>query len=318
MPPTTQLVQDLREAHAETVLLGWSDDAMAGLRQTGRDFITVVPPEFSDYMEAHGLPYEPWDFSRLDERAPELAARLQERGARFAVPLYEETVEWAGAVNARLQGDARLFNRSLLFRDKAMMKRMAQIAGLRVGVFEEVNSRDEVARFLARVNDALLKLDEEDPDPVHLKPKDAAGTVGHRIVRDADDIHQIPDDAFPLLAESHLAGQEFSCEVFVHGGRIRFLNITQYVHLGHSDFVPAHPDLEVHRPKVEAACQRLIDAFRFDHGVLHPEFFLGTEGNCASARSPTASPGAHLHQHQRSIRLRPLRGLRPVRRPGDP
>ena len=293
MPQLTQTA-DLRSVHAETVLLGWSDEAMDGVRQTDRDFIAVVPPEFGAYMEEHGIPYESWDFSRLDENAPKLAERLQARGARFAVPLYEETVEWAGAVNARLQDNPRLFNRSLLFRDKAMMKRMAQIAGLRVGVFEEVSSRDEVLRFFKRVNEALLKLDEETADPVHLKPKDAAGTVGHRVIRSVEDVMKIPDEAFPLLAESHLAGQEFSCEAFVHDGKIRFLNITQYVHLGHSDFVPADPQLEEHRPKIEAAINRLIEAFRFDHGVLHPEFFLGTDGELRFGEVGSRVPGGHI------------------------
>ena len=293
MPQLTQTA-DLRNVHAETVLLGWSDEAMDGVRRTERDFIAVVPPEFGAYMEEHGIPYEPWDFSRLDENAPKLAERLKERGARFAVPLYEETVEWAGAVNARLQDNPRLFNRSLLFRDKAMMKRMAQIAGMRVGVFEEVSSRDEVLRFFKRVNEALLKLDEETADPVHLKPKDAAGTVGHRVIRSVEDVMKIPDEAFPLLAESHLAGQEFSCEAFVHDGKIRFLNITQYVHLGHSDFVPADPQLEEHRPKIEAAINRLIEAFRFDHGVLHPEFFLGTDGELRFGEVGSRVPGGHI------------------------
>lgn len=294
MAQTTTTLDDPRTATSRTALFGWADEAMDGLQKAGKDFIAVVPPEFGPSMEEQGLAYEPWDFDRVDERSHELAIRLQERGVEHCVPLYEETVEWAGAVSAELRGDPRLYNRSLLFRDKAMMKRMAQIAGLRVGVFEEVENREDVARFLDRVNQALLKLDTEDPDPVHLKPKDAAGTVGHRVIRSHQDIHQIPDDAFPLLAESHLAGQEFSCEVFVHDGKIRFLNMTEYVHLGHSDFVPAGPDLQEHRPKVEAAMQKLIEAFRFDHGVLHPEFFLGADGELRFGEVASRVPGGHI------------------------
>lgn len=299
MAPTAQTtevnpVTAPRTATARTALVGWSAEAMDGLQKAGRSFIAIVPPEFGAYMEEHGLPYEPWDFDRLDEKAGDLANALEERGVEHAVPLYEETVEWAGAINARLRGEPRLFNRSLLFRDKAMMKRMAQIAGMRVGVFEEVGSREEVSRFLHRVNDALLVLDEEDPDPVHLKPKGAAGTVGHRIIRTESDILEIPDDEFPLLAESHLAGQEFSVEAFVHDGKIRFLNITEYVHLGHSDHVPAGPDLEAHRGDVEKAVQRLIEAFRFDHGVLHPEFFLGADDELRFGEVASRVPGGHI------------------------
>lgn len=301
MAPTAQTAQVTpdtgpRTATARTALVGWSAEAMDGLQKAERSFIAVVPPEFGPYMEEHDLPYEPWDFDRLDEKAGDLATSLKERGVEFAVPLYEETVEWAGAINARLRGDPRLFNRSLLFRDKAMMKRMAQIAGLRVGVFEEVQSREEVSRFLHRVNDALLKLEAEDPDPVHIKPKGAAGTIGHRIIRSDADIHDIPDDDFPLLAESHLAGQEFSVEAFVHDGTIQFLNITEYVHLGHCDFVPAGPELEAHREDVEKAVERLIEAFRFDHGVLHPEFFLGADGELRFGEVASRVPGGHIFQ----------------------
>jgi hypothetical protein len=47
------------------------------------------------------------------------------------------------------QNNSRILNRSFLFRNKAMMKRKALIGGLRVGLFKEVHSRDEVRRFMA-------------------------------------------------------------------------------------------------------------------------------------------------------------------------
>ena len=296
MPQQTATDADLRSVPTRAALLGWSAETFDGLCKAGMGFLAVVPPEFAPYMEQHGIPYEPWDFQRLNEKGQELTERLRARGVEFTVPLYEETVEWSGAITAGLQGDPHVFRRSLLFRDKASMKRMAQMAGLQVGVFEEVSGREDVTRFLHRVHDALARLDEEDPDPVHLKPLAAAGTVGHRIVRSKDDIMSIPDEAFPLLAESHLAGQEFSCEAFVHHGRIVFLNITEYVHLGHSDFVPASPALERHRPEVMKAILRLIEAFGFRNGVLHPEFFVDTRGDLKFGEVAARIPGGNIFE----------------------
>lgn len=267
---------------------------MDALQKADRPFVAVVPPDFGPWMEERDLPYIPWEFGKVTDRAPELSEKLQQMGCEFAVPLYEETVPWAGAVNARLQGEPRLFNRSLLFRDKAMMKRKAQLHGLQVGVFEEVENKDDVRKFLKRVNEALLKLDEESPDPVHLKPKDAAGTVGHRIIKSKKDIDEIPDDEFPLLAESHLAGQEFSCEVFVHDGKVWFLNITEYVRLGYSNFIPASPSLEKYRPQIMKAVEELVEAFGVSHGFLHPEFFVSVNGNIKFGEVAARVPGGHI------------------------
>ncbi len=283
---------------------------MDALQKADRPFVAVVPPEFGPWMEERDLPYVAWDFDRVNDRAPELTQKLQEMGCEFAVPLYEETVPWAGAVNARLQNEPRLFNRSILFRDKAMMKRKAQLHGIQVGVFEEVDDKDDVRRFLKRVNSALLKLDEESPDPVHLKPKDAAGTVGHRMVKTEADIDEIDDSEFPLLAESHLAGQEFSCEAFVHDGKIRFLNITEYVRLGYSNFIPASPSLEKYRPQITKAMEDLVEAFGVRHGFLHPEFFVSVNGNIKFGEVAARVPGGHiLELVERAYDFSPYMGM---------
>ena len=56
------------------------------------------------------------------------------------------------------------------------------------------------------------------------------------MIRSLADVEEIRDDEFPCLLETHLHGQEFSCEVFVHNGKVRFMNITEYVHLGALEF----------------------------------------------------------------------------------
>ena len=282
--------------HAPIALLGWSLHALEAMQELGRPFVVVAPEPFRALANEHDLEFFGWDFERRNENSHELVKPLQERGVSAAIPLYEECVTWAGAVNSVLWEAPRQFNQSLLFRDKAMMKRKAQISGIRVGVFEEAETHHDVRKFLGRVNKALLKLDGDTADPVHLKPFASAGCVGHRLIRSEEDVNQIPLTEFPCLLESHLDGQEFSCEVFVHDGKIRFLNITEYIHLGHSNFVPASERLESKRETIRAAVQDLIDAFDVRYGMIHPEWFITADGKLNFGEVAARVPGGHIFE----------------------
>ncbi|MDN5708415.1 MAG: ATP-grasp domain-containing protein [Planococcus sp. (in: firmicutes)] len=278
----------------KTAILGWSIPAIEAMDKLDRPFVVVGPPDFVSFAKEHEIPFIPWDFDRLNEGSDELYERLKEMGVKLSVPIYEETVEWAGVLNARFFDDPRVFNRSLLLRDKGLMKRKAQMSGIKVGVFEEAYSKDDIHRFLKRVNDALIKIDGDTNDPIHIKPLNKAGTVGHMMIQDANDIDKIEVQEFPYLMESHLDGQEFSCEVFVHDGEIKFLNITEYVKLGHSNFVPASPALEEWRPQIKEQIQKLIDSFEIKYGVIHPEYFISHDGTLNFGEVAARVPGGHI------------------------
>jgi len=277
-------------------LLGWSLEAMEGMDKLGRRFVVVAPEAFGPAAAENGLDFVAWDFERLTENSGELANALKDKGVSVAVPLYEECVTWAGAINGMLRDDPRLFNRYHLFRDKAMMKRKAQMSGLRVGVFEEADSKEDARRFFKRVQKALLKLEGEVDDPIHIKPVAAAGSVGHKMIREESDIDGLDETLFPCLMESHLDGQEFSCEVFVHERKIRFLNITEYIRLGHSNYVPASPGLNERRPLIRTACEQLIEAFDIEYGMIHPEWFITSDGKLNFGEVAARVPGGHIFQ----------------------
>ncbi|MYL34913.1 ATP-grasp domain-containing protein [Pontibacillus yanchengensis] len=277
-----------------TALIGWSLEAIEAASRMNRPFVVVGPPDFESYAKKHDLQFVGWDFSRLNESSDNLYKQLQSLGVELAIPLYEECVEWAGALNARFREDPRIFNRSWLLRDKGMMKRKAQIAGIKVGVFEEARTKDDVKRFLERVNQALLKIDGDHFDPIHVKPLDKAGSVGHLAIDTVEDISQLEDVDFPLLMESHLDGQEFSCEAFIHKGKVQFLNITEYIRLGYSNFVPASPSLQAKRPLIEKAVQQLVDAFEIEYGVIHPEYFIMPDGTLHFGEVAARVPGGHI------------------------
>lgn len=272
-------------------LLGWSLNAIEAVDRFDRRFIVVAPDWAEDYCQEHGIPYVPWNFERLNERSLEIATTLKEKGVDVAIPLFEETVEWAGAINSVLMDNPRLLGQSMLLRDKSLMKRRAQLGGIRVGIFEEAHDREDVVRFLKRVNQTLLKLDGDPNDPIHLKAFDKAGCLGHRLIRTPDDVDAIPDEEFPALMESHLDGWEFAVEAWIYDGKIQFLNISEYVTLGYSVFVPATPDLEKYRPQIIREIEKLIKTFDIEFGFVHPEYFVTSDGEMYFGEVAYRPPG---------------------------
>ena len=272
-------------------LLGWSLNAIDALEKFDRRFVVVAPNWAEDYAREHDIPYIRWDFERLNDRSMEIAEQLRDEGVDVAVPLFEETVEWAGAINSVLMENPRLYGQSVLFRDKALMKRRAQLGGIRVGIFEEAHDRDDVIRFLKRVTQTLLKLDGDPNDPIHLKAFDKAGCLGHRVIRTPDEVDTIPDEEFPVLMESHLDGWEFAVEAWIHDGEICFLNISEYVTLGYSVFVPASPELEAWRPRIREEIEKLIKTFDLKSGFIHPEYFVTSDGTMYFGEVAFRPPG---------------------------
>ncbi|TDR55029.1 ATP-grasp domain-containing protein [Halomonas ventosae] len=272
-------------------LLGWSLNAIEAAENFDRRYVVVAPDWAEEYCQKHDIPYVPWNFERLNDRSMEIAETLNEMGVDVAIPMFEETVEWAGAINSVLLDNPRLYGQSLLLRDKALMKRRAQLGGIRVGIFEEAHDKEDVVRFLKRVNQTLLKLDGDPNDPIHLKAFDKAGCLGHRVIRTPDEVDTIPDEEFPVLMESHLDGWEFAVEAWIHNGKIVFLNISEYVTLGYSVFVPASPELEKYRPQITAQIEKLIKAFDIEFGLIHPEYFVTNDGEMYFGEVAYRPPG---------------------------
>ncbi|QEW07439.1 carboxylate--amine ligase [Nitrincola iocasae] len=272
-------------------LLGWSLSAVEAAENFDRRYVVVAPDWAEEYCTQHNIPYVAWNFERLNDRSMEIAETLQEMGVDVAIPIFEETVEWAGAINSVLLNNPRLLGQAMLMRDKSLMKRRAQLGGIRVGIFEEAHDREDVVRFLRRVNQTLLKLDGDPNDPIHFKAFDKAGCLGHRVVRTPDDVDAIPDDEFPALMESHLDGWEFAVEAWIHNGKICFLNISEYVTLGYSVFVPASPELEKYRDQIKQQIEKLVKTFDIEFGLIHPEYFVTSDGEMYFGEVAYRPPG---------------------------
>ncbi len=294
-------------------LLGWSLPAIESARKMGRSHVVVSFPEFEPYAREHDIPFVGWNFNEWSEKSNSLQLRelLDPFGVDLAIPLYEETVEWSGALNSLYRDDPRLLNRAYLFRNKAVMKRKALLAGFRVGLFEEVHTREQVRQFMERLNEANLQLPGEEDAWVHMKPFSAAGTVGHKLLRNQDQIEErVVDGDFPCLVESHLPGQEFSVEAFIHQGKIRFLNVTEYVKLGYSNFIPAGPELESKRARIRDATERLVASFGIEYGMIHPEWFLTEDDTLSFGEVACRIPGGHIFElMEKAHGFDPMQGL---------
>jgi len=278
-------------------LLGWSLPVIESMQKLNKPYVVVSFPDFESYAQEHDIPFVSYHFDEWSDTSNslDLAEKLSPFGADVAVPLFEETVEWAGALNSIYRGDPRVLNRAFLFRNKAMMKRKALIGGLKVGFFEEVYNREHVRQFMKRLNEANLQVPGDEDSWVHIKPFAAAGTVGHRLLRSMSDIDEkVQDEDFPCMAESHLTGREFSCEAFINKGKIRFLNITEYVKLGYSNFIPEGHYLESKRELIHKHVQKLVDIFGIEYGMIHPEWFLTDEDELNFGEVACRIPGGHI------------------------
>ncbi|MGF1637268.1 MAG: acetyl-CoA carboxylase biotin carboxylase subunit family protein [Cyclobacteriaceae bacterium] len=278
-------------------LIGWSLPVIESMQKLNKPYVVVSFPDFEPYAKENNIPFVGYQLDEWSDTSNslDLKEKLDAYNANVAVPLYEETVEWAGALNAIYRDDPRVLNRAFLFRNKAIMKRKALIGGLRVGLFEEVHTRDQVRNFMKRLNEANLQLDGEEDSWVHIKPFASAGTVGHRLLRSQSDIeNKVEDSDFPCLAESHLPGREFSCEAFIHKKKIRFLNITEYVRLGYSNFVPEGNYLASKRDLIHKHIQKLVDIFGIEYGMIHPEWFMTEDDELSFGEVACRIPGGHI------------------------
>ncbi|WP_421877979.1 ATP-grasp domain-containing protein [Marinoscillum sp.] len=278
-------------------LMGWSLPVIESMEKLGKPYVVVSFPDFEPYAKENNIPFVSYQLDEWSDSSNslDLFEKLKPFEVDVAVPLFEETVEWAGALNSIYRGDPRVLNRAFLFRNKAMMKRKALIGGLRVGLFEEVYNKEGVKAFMKRLNEANLQLDGEEDSWVHIKPFAAAGTVGHRLLKSMKDIDEKCEDGdFPCLAESHLPGREFSCEAFINKGKVRFLNITEYVHLGYSNFIPEGHYLKSKRDLIHKHVQKLVDIFGIEYGMVHPEWFLTENDELNFGETACRIPGGHI------------------------
>ncbi|HEY0641699.1 MAG TPA: ATP-grasp domain-containing protein [Pseudonocardiaceae bacterium] len=226
-----------------------------------------------------------WEF-HLDAAADCFFQRHRHLRPAAVVPVGDYSVPFAARL-AELYGVVGAgFGAALLLRDKELCRRVTAAAGIPNPRSVAVRSPDEVRALLAEVGAVVLK------------PANRQGALGTRVLRDPDEVDAAwaecteqdegvyaPDRRMPLrmLAERFVAGDEFSVELMVRGGRTHFASVTRKflfpgprpVERGH--LVPADIGDDL-RARLVGATERVVGAVGMDTGFVHCEWIVTADG----------------------------------------
>ena len=182
--------------------------------------------------------------------------------------------------------------RRMLLRDKALMKRRAQLGGIRVGIFEEAHDRDDVIRFLKRVNQTLLKLDGDPNDPIHLKAFDKAGMP--RAPRHPHPGRGRHDPGRGVPGSDGIPPRRLG----VRGRGVdpqREDQVPQHLRIRHARVFGVRPGDAgtgaVPRRRSRAQIEKLIKTFDIEFGFVHPEYFVTSDGEMYFGEVAYRPPG---------------------------
>ena len=265
MSAGTALLGAAHDLGLETVVLSYDRDDRRLPDRVRQDIDTLVVVDTND--EAAML---------------EAAVRLHgQRGFAGVLPGFEFYVPAAARIAARLGLPGLAADSVAEVRDKALMRRTVQAAGLRVPRYVAPASAAELDAAAAVVG-----------FPCVLKPTDSAGSVHvSRVDTPAelrDAYRELTDDQRldlgrrldgRVLLEEYLDGPEFSVEGYVVAGRVTVVAVTRkllgaepyFVELGHvvqADLAPAE------RRAVEAYTAAVVAALHVTVGPFHCELRL--------------------------------------------
>ncbi|MFF5705159.1 acetyl-CoA carboxylase biotin carboxylase subunit family protein [Streptomyces sp. NPDC012794] len=162
------------------------------------------------------------DEALLDHVALELA---EEYGVTHVIAPHEADLLRAARLREKFGLPGQLPGEVLPFRDKLLMKRRLEAAGIEVAPYS-----------LPGTVDAARDFADEHGLPLVLKARDGFGSIGLRIVTTADELEQHLAEAFPpgtapredLLAEAYVPGRMCHVDGVVVGGRTVMAWPSQY------------------------------------------------------------------------------------------
>jgi hypothetical protein len=267
-------------------------------RQRGLDLAAALPellertlvvtggplPAGSDRVAGHALaqPYEP---DRVVAVARELAAGHRvDRVVSFA----EADVLPAARLRTLWDLPGQRGASAAAYRDKLLMRRYAEEAGLPGPRFAGVETAADVRAF-ARAHGL----------PAVCKPRSASGSVGVRILRDGADLDALPDTLPHHLVESFVPGEVVHVDGLWAGGRPVFALPAAYTELGCLAHLAdqgggsallsgGHP---WHRPLTDALWQVVRALPAAPELVLHAEFFMPDSGPPVLCEIASRLPG---------------------------
>jgi biotin carboxylase len=281
---------------ARYLIAGYSSDLLSYLDSflPGDSVVIVEDP---DVIEARQVP-EQIDKLRCvreviaagtlhEAEIERLPAQLRRpSGLRAVIPSGEYGVV-AAAVLSEAWGFPGAGTRAArIFRDKALLRETAGLAGIPQPEWALVRDAGDVARFRADGPDGgcvLKPTNRAATEGVQILGPDAdvaaawARTVAADVRRTLLKLDHLPESRY--LVERRLDGPEVSTELLVENGRIRFFNVTRKyvlpgthpVEMGH--LVPADIQDDVHA-RLRSGMRTLLETTGFATGVLHGEWII--------------------------------------------
>ncbi|WP_164545279.1 ATP-grasp domain-containing protein [Antribacter gilvus] len=219
-----------------------------------------------------------------DEDAIESATAGVERPStlRAVIPAVEYGVVAAAALAERWCLPGAGLHAARRLRDKRLLRRAAEAAGISQPAWREVRDAEDLAGFRTTRDACVLKPANRQASlgVLRLGAEDdtvAAWTVASAVEEPRARASSAPPTAY--MVEELLVGPEVSVEALVVAGSVTFANVTAKavaegrhpVETGH--LVPAPLPTEVGR-RLRAAMTSLVRAVGFRDGVLHAEWIL--------------------------------------------
>ncbi|ALK33096.1 ATP-grasp domain-containing protein [Burkholderia plantarii] len=162
------------------------------------------------------------------------------------------------------------------YRDKVLMKDHMAAAGIPTARYRRMTLAPDLPGFI-----------EEHGYPVVVKPVDAAGSRGVRVLREARDLHdfQREQTARQYMVETFVEGTMFHVNGLLRGGRYEFIVPYRYVNSsldyqadGCYGSLTMRPDTELGE-RLVTFCQRVIAALpATDPLAFHAEIFCAPDG----------------------------------------
>jgi biotin carboxylase len=223
-----------------------------------------------------------WEY-QLEGAADEFYNTHPDLNPAAIAPLQEYATPFAARLAERYGLPTGGYGALRTLRDKALLRRVSAAAGILNPESVEVTSPDEVRAFMAA-----------HPGSAVLKPANRQAALGTRILTSADEIDEawaettamdegvmVPDRGIELrmLVERCVRGREYSVEMLVESGQVRFANVTgkdlypgtRPVELGH--LVPADIPAGLDET-LRAETERLLRSVGFGTGIAHCEWIV--------------------------------------------
>ena len=249
----------------------------------------------------------PWPMDVIDEIffTPDLAqyrdvthtVSYLNRGRHIhcIVPLDEFEVEIAAMLREHLRIPGTGVTQTRRFRDKLVMREVADAAGIPVPPFVSVKNYDDLRAYMDRV-----------AAPWVLKPRSEASAMGIRKIEEPEQLWRALDDLGDnqsyYLLEQFLPGSVYHVDSIIVDGEVVFVTPQMYgappmqVYQGGGVFTSRvlRPDSD-DATTLRAINERVIHTLGMQNGVAHTEFIKAhADGNFYFLESAARVGGAHL------------------------